>query len=157
MKKITLLVLLLVSTVSFGQLKKVEEKPTDKGVEIGKIQPMGQPVHMSCTKYGEDVYAFTYLDGEFLHNKTVFHTFIFKDIDGAFNSLYDIIIKGFEEMPKEPIKLELDKEFLWIHFQKDMGIKLVYFESSYTKDDNSHKGISRKFTKKQIEKLFGKK
>ncbi|WP_257867743.1 hypothetical protein [Flavobacterium sp. J372] len=40
MKKITLLFFMLAASVSFAQIKKVEEaKPA--GIEIGKIQPMG--------------------------------------------------------------------------------------------------------------------
>lgn len=157
MKKLSLLFLLLVTASSFAQLKKVEEKPSEKGVEVGKIQPMGQPVHMTCTKYADDIYAFTYLEGEFIHNKTIYKTFMFKDVDGAFNALTEMIFKGFEEMPKEPIKLELDKQFIWIGFEKDFGVKLITIYSTDSKIDGMTKWQSRKFTKKQMEKLLGKK
>jgi len=154
MKKLTLLLILLVTSVSFAQIKKVEETKS-AGVEIGKIQPMGQPAHMSITKDG-DIYGFTYKDAEFTHI-VKYHSFFFRDVDNAYNSFYDMIMKGFEEMPAEPIKLELHDQFVWLKFSKQMGIKLVTFTSTIDKSPGSREISSKDFNKKQIEKLFGKK
>jgi hypothetical protein len=154
MKKFTILFLLVVTATSFAQIKKVEQVKSNS-VEIGKIQPLGQPVHMSIEKDG-DIYSFIYKDEEFKHILQ-YESFIFKDVDNAYASFYDMIIKGFEEMPAEPIKLELEHQFVWLKFSKQLGIKLITFSSTNDKSTGARVTSSKDFNKKQIEKLFGKK
>jgi hypothetical protein len=154
MKKILLALLILSCISGFAQIKQVEnKKPT--GTEIGKIQPMGQPVHISIYKQ-DDIYVFTYKDSDFV-TMDVYQSFMFKDIDNAYQSFYEMIMKGFEDMPEEEIKLELEHQFVWLKFSKRLGIKLVTFKSTESKTEGARVISSKEFNKKQIEKLFGKK
>jgi len=156
MKKIILFLALTLTTTTatFAQFKKAEQKETTKFTEIGKIQPLGQPVQMECKKTENDIYAFTYRDAAY---KTLdqYEHFLIKDVDNAFDSLFNAIVEGFETKPKEPIVLETDNQYIYIQFVQNFGT-LVSLGSS-DKADGARKSYSATFTKKQIEKLFGKK
>lgn len=149
MKKITLLVLLLTASFSFAQLKKVE---VTKAEEIGKVQAFGAPMNLECKKRG-DVYTFSYKDAEF-PTLTEYREFEFKDVDNTFEDLYAAILDGFEKLPEESVVLELPDYILSLEFKKSFGVAVVRFYSS-------RKGgtvtASNQITKKQVEKLFGKK
>lgn len=153
MKKIILLLALIFSTASFAQLKKVDTEAL-KSEEIGKIQPMGLPVQIEATKY-KGVYTFRYRDAAY---KTMdnYTEFTFEDKDNTFEDLYTAIIDGFEKTPKETVTLSLPNYILSLKFEKAMGLQTVTFLTSpATQGDIVTKSAS--FTKKQIEKLFGKK
>lgn len=150
MKKITLLLMLMVASLSFGQLKKVEM--TDSGaVEIGKVQPLGLPVMIELKKVAENMYIFNYRDAAF---KTMdeYKTFVLVDTGSDLETLYGMIMEVFETKPKEPIALELKDQFLYINYTG----KAVRFSSTLDKTPNSLLSSSAPFNKKQIEKLFGK-
>lgn len=152
MKKIIFIALLLVSAVSFGQLKKVE---TVKPEVIGKAQQLGAPLEAECTKSG-NVYTIRYKDSQF---KTLeeYREFSFEDVDNTFEDLYATIEEGFKTMPKEPIMLELPNHFIWLSFEKFFGASVLRISSSTNKTGNSQVFISNQMAKKQVEKLFGKK
>jgi len=153
MKKIILLFVLTFATASFGQFKKVETKE-EKFTEIGKIQPLGQAPQMICKKHEEkNVYLFMYRDADY---KTLveYESFFIKDVDNAFDSLYNAIIEGFAAKPKDPIVLETDNQFIYIRFVQNFGT-LVTLGSS-DKSDGAKPKYSPMFNKKQIEKLFAK-
>ncbi|MCO6148755.1 hypothetical protein [Flavobacterium sp. NRK1] len=156
MKKIILFLLLLTAVVSNAQIKQVQEEESSL-TEIGTISPLGQPMHMVCYKDEEtNVYIFKYLDTEYKTLKQYEH-FMFKDTGNDFETLYTTIIDGLKEKEKKSIKLELESNFVWINFVKSFGMTLVSFSSIEGKNESLHKGTSNMFTKKQIEKLFGKK
>ena len=150
MKKIALFLMLITASASFAQLKKIE---VTKAEEIGKIQPFGVPLFMDCKKSG-DVYTFSYKDFEF---KTLneYREFKFKDVDNTFEDLYAAILDGLEKVPEESVMLELPDYILSLEFKKTLGVPVVRFYSSIK--GGSRVSASNQFTKKQIEKLFGKK
>ena len=152
MKKIILLFALMFSVASFAQFKKVEKKES-KFTEIGKVQPLGQPVQIVCKKTEDNIYAFSYRDNAY---KTLdeYENFYVKDVDNAFDALYNTIIEGFETKPKEPIVLETENQFIYITFVQNFGT-LVSLGSS-DKNGSERKTHSATITKKQVEKLFGK-
>ena len=150
MKKIILLLALTLSTVSFAQLKKVE---TVKAEEIGKVGPFGAPMQIECTKVG-NVYTISYRDIEF---KTIdeYRSFEFEDVDNTFEDLYAAIKDGLEKLPEESVTLELPNYILSLEFKKALGVPLVRFYTS--PKGSSRVSASNQFTRKQIDKLFGKK
>lgn len=154
MKKIILFIALTFTTVSFAQFKKVEKKETINFTEIGKVQPLGMPMQIECKKTDDNIYAFSYRDTAFKTLDEYDHFFI-KDVDGAFDAFYNAIIEGFETKPKDPIVLETDNQFIYITFVQNFGT-LVSLGSS-DKTDGARKTHSATITKKQVEKLFGKK
>lgn len=153
MKKITLLLMLVITTASFAQLKKLE-KTADTSVEIGKVQPLGQPVQIDCYKDG-NVYTFNYSDVAF-KQLTQYRKFSFEDIDSTFETLYSTIIAGYDAKKEDSIDLELPEYFLTLKFEKSFGMLLLRIRSLDRKGAGQITE-SNLFTKKQIEKLFGKK
>jgi hypothetical protein len=149
MKKLTLLLMLMVASVSFGQLKKVDmSKGTSN--QIGKIQPMGTPLMMELTKSGDNVYTFTYRDAEF-QTMDVYKSFVLVDTGSDLETLYQMIVEGFATKAKEPVVLELKDQFLYLRFDG----KVMRFVSS-TDKTGTITSSSAPFSKKQIDKLFGK-
>jgi hypothetical protein len=149
MKKLTLLLMLMVASVSFGQLKKVDVSKEAES-EIGKIQPMGTPLMMKLNKAGENVYIFTYRDAAF-QTMDEYKKFVLVDTGSDLETLYQMIVEGFTTKPKDPIVLELKDQFLYLSFDG----KTMRFHSSSDKKNESTSS-SAPFNKKQIDKLFGK-
>ncbi len=149
MKKLTLLFLFL-GIAANAQIKKIE---TTKAEEIGKITPGGVWA-MSCEKRG-NTYYFEYKDATYQHI-TEHKTFKIEDIDNAFESLYGIVMQGFEDMPEEAIMLEFPDGFLWLRYEKFLGAPILRFGHATSKSEYATIGFSGQFTKKQIQKLFGK-
>lgn len=152
MKRIvlTLLICSFVSLLSYSQIQKIE---TSKKEMIGKIAPMGA-LNIQCEK-SDDVYIFMYRDVKYTQI-VEFKSFVFKDIDNAFDGLYDMIMKGFKNPPKEDIMLELPDDIIWLNYTKAMGV--VNFRFMHSPGKNSEvMGVSGWLTKKKVNKLFGKK
>lgn len=149
MKKIILFAIIAISTISYGQIKVVELPDAEK---IGKITPGGIKT-IECEKLN-DTYYFHYRDAKFTRIEN-WKTFKIKDIDNAFEGLYSLIQKGFEEMPKEDIMIETNDGFIWLNFGNFLGSKVFSFRHSIDKT-GSVIGTTGQYTKKQVDKLFGK-
>jgi len=146
MKRFTLFVMLIISSVSFAQLKKVDVvKPTF----IGSAGSQS----VECTKLG-NTYTFVYADLNFPNIKAN-KEFSFNDVDNTFEDLYKTIADGFENMPKEDVNLSLPDYLLTLKYKKTMGIVSLYLESS--RNGSGVTGSTYPLTKKQVDKLFGKK
>ena len=61
MKKVALFLMLLMTTASFAQLKKVHVTPAE---QIGKAQQFGAPLEAEITKSG-NTYTVRYRDSQF--------------------------------------------------------------------------------------------
>jgi hypothetical protein len=153
MKKIILLFVLTLSTASFAQLKKIDAKALESE-EIGKIQPFGLPLQIEATKF-KNVYTIRYRDVEYTTLDS-YKEFKFEDKDNTFEDLYNAIIEGFEKTPKESVMLSLPDYTISLRFDKALGMQTVTFFSAPAMQADA---ISRSasFTRKQIDKLFGKK
>lgn len=154
MKKITLFVVLLVSSVSFAQLKKLDNPPAVKVEVVGKAQQFGMPLEAECSKAG-NTYTIKFRDAEFVQ-LTKYREFSFEDVDNTFNDLYAAIEEGFKTMPTEPIILELPNHLVWLRFEKNLGFLYMKISFSTDKSTTSTIYISNPILKKQVEKLFGK-
>ncbi|TRW23987.1 hypothetical protein FMM05_12580 [Flavobacterium zepuense] len=152
MKKFILLFTVMLTTVSFAQIKKVDTT-TSSGEVIGKIEPFGQSLEMECTKNG-NVYNFRYLDHQYSTLKE-YANFSFEDVDNSFEDFYKMTIELFETKPKESVMLEVKDYYIWVAYKKTMGIASVSFKSSL-KTVGAPISYTKEFNKKQIEKLFGK-
>lgn len=152
MKKLTLLIVLLVSSVSFAQLKKVE---TTKAEQIGKAQQFGAPLEAEITKSG-NTYTVSFRDSQFTTINEYRH-FSFEDVDNTFNDLYATVEDGFKNMPEEAVMLELPNHYVWLKFDKFLGSPVLSISFSDDKGSSALIFKSNQIAKKQIEKLFGKK
>jgi hypothetical protein len=143
MKRTSLILLtVLLSIPTFSQIKKLK----DNSELIGKVQ------HISCEK-NDTIYTITYADHKFTQISD-FKSFSLSEQD--FNDLFQIIIQGFIDNPKEEIKLETPNDILFLKFTKTMGI--VSLRITHFVNKNSEiAGLTRYLTKKQVLKLFGKK
>ncbi len=149
MKRIlTILVVVFITTSAFSQIKQVKDV---KSATIGKIGSFGK-ISIDCTKLGDE-YTFTYNDIKFQHIDD-YKSFSFRDKDDAFNSLYEIIMKGLKNPPKEDIKLELPNDVVYLHFTKALGV--ANFQFIHHVNKGSVIGTSCWLTKKKVMKLFGK-
>jgi hypothetical protein len=149
MKQITLLLIILVSTFSFSQITKIE---TQKAELIGKIGALGE-VWIKCEKKG-DRYTFTYQDNKFKQLKE-YKSFSFVDEDNAFENLYKIIMKGFEEIPKEDIMLELPNDVIFLNYSKNFDVISLKITHAINHSPDIRHTVY--ITKKEVKKIFGKK
>ena len=147
-KSITILVLLL-TTFSFSQIKKLD---TPALTMIGKISPLGNLV-VSIEKSDSNNYVFTYRDVN-LSPLDVYKHFYFKETGSDFDNLYQIIIDGFDNPPKDTIVIEIPDGNLFISYTKNMGVNSVILSSKTT---GVPMGFCRALSKRDINKLFGKK
>jgi hypothetical protein len=147
MKKITLLLMLLMVSVSFAQLKttKVEE-----GVTVGKIGPLGQN-QVILEKYSNN-YVLAYRDMTY---PAITEVKSFVLVDNEVEDLYNFIVKGFEEKSVGETIVELKQAKISVEFVKTLGIVNVKILHWVTKD-GSVTGFTQYMTKKQVDKLFGK-
>lgn len=154
MKKIALLLVLLTTSLSFAQLKKVE-KSASTSETIGKAQQFGAPLEAEMTKSG-NTYTLKIKDSKYTQIEH-YESFSFEDVDNTFNDFYTAIEEGFKTMPKESVMLELPNQYVWLSFKKFLGIQTMTISFSSDKSGNAQVFMSNEISKKQIDKLFGKK
>lgn len=148
MKKIFTLFVFLCTISIYSQTLDKE------GLEIGRAQQFGAPVEAQLTKK-DNVYKISFRDISF---KTVdyYVDFEFKDENGNLDTLYAMIEKGFEEMPKDDIPVTFANRTVYLKFTRFVGAKVLVF-SCIRSEANSEVVISNFIAKKQVDKLFGKK
>jgi hypothetical protein len=148
MKQLFTCIALLIITLSTAQMKvSTVEKPE----EIGKVS-MGMGIYFGrLEKYSDGRIILSYKDFKFSQLE-VWKEFplIAEDVEG----LYNLIIENFEKMPAEDIQVELPNDVLFINYKKSFGAPLVTIY--HTNKSNGVIGVTQSFTKKQIDKLFGK-
>ena len=144
MKKL-LLLLMFVPLMTIGQVKKMDSKAEEVGVaknfgvEIAKLSKVaGEP----------DYYFITYNNLKY-NILTDVDSFGFKDIDGAFDYLYNGIVDVYKNKSKN-VEFELADGTLSVQHQ--MGTVRFYFVNKAGVE--SQTGY---ISKKQMATLFGKK
>lgn len=147
-KLFTVLVLVFVAFNSASQIKQIE---VAKRELIGKISPLGNLV-ISLEKSGSEEYIFTYRDVS-LSPLDVYKSFRFKETGNDLDSLYSIIMRGFEEKPREAIVIEVPNGKLYLNYDSNMGVSSLIISSSR---DTEASGYCRALTKRDVNKLFGK-
>lgn len=148
MKKVALLLMLMVASVSFAQLKT---STVDKGETIGKIGAPGIP-YVILKKYS-NFYVLSYRN---LEHQNIEDWNDFEIADSEFNDLYDFIVAGFENPGKDDILVELNKSKFSLKYTKAFGSVNVQI-THWRTNDGSVTGLTQAMSKKQIDKLFGKK
>ena len=152
--KNTLRQLILASSILFSvsAFSQMSVLPKSQVTLIGKIAPMGNKT-ASLEKYEGDSIVLSYLDMKY-STLNVWKNFGFNDVDGALDKFYTVVIDGFDNLPSEPITLDFPNDTVSLYYTKNMGIISMKMFSK-----NKASGIDGEtpyFTKKQINKLFGK-
>ncbi|KRD58219.1 hypothetical protein ASE40_17955 [Flavobacterium sp. Root935] len=147
MKKIITLAALFFTFVSFAQVKVLETVPVEK---LGKVN------NNYIQKIGDE-YTVYYTIVQSDDDSTL-RKFSFKNIDNAYNSLYNIIMGGFTASPLYDIKLELPNNYIWLHYTGNVvpDKSTVQFMVSGKERDAATNNVSEPFVKDQINKLFQK-
>ena len=148
MKSLLLITLLLCSTLGFSQIQTIKKS---KKVEVGRVGPMGKQ-NLWCEREGI-TYTFYYKDVKSPGMATV-KSFSFKDIDNAFDNLFELIMEGFQAMPIENTMVKLPKDVIWLHYEKIVGA--TSFQFWHGDGNKMDAGVSQLLTKAQVQKLFGK-
>jgi len=148
MKNIITLAILFVSFVSFGQVKVLETVPVEK---LGKVN------NNYIQKIGDE-YTVYYTIIQSDEDSSNLRKFSFKNIDNAYNNLYNIIVGGFTATPLYDIKLELPNNYIWLHYTGNVvpDKATVQFMVSSKERDADTNNVSEPFVKDQISKLFQK-
>jgi len=145
MKKL-LLLLLFIPLVSFGQIKKTD---SSKYILVGEAKVFGQTqVSLYKDTGNPDYYFFSYINRKY-KILTDADSFGFKDIDGAFDYLYDSILEGFKNKSKT-VSFELEEGTLIVKY----GGGSIQFYFTNKAGIDSFTGY---MTKKAFSALFGKK
>ena len=148
-KAFTVLVLLLITIGSYGQIKKIE---VGKSTLIGKIAPLGFLV-VSLEKTESNNYLFYYRDIG-AAPLDIYKSFTFKETGNDLENLYNMIIEGFDSDSKEPIVIAIPDGTLTISYTKSLGVKSVFIGAETSREPF---GLCRGLTKRDVNKLFGKK
>lgn len=144
MKKTLLITLTLFIA---GQLmSQITTTTSEKPVLIGKVQ------YFDCTK-SDDMYIFTYRDLKYTH---ITETKSFSLSEDDFNAFYDVIQKGFDEVPKEDVTIETPDDIFKLKYYKSLGVINLRIFHIVNKNADVI-GITKYLTKKATIKLFGKK
>ncbi|PCE64079.1 hypothetical protein B7P33_12635 [Sediminicola luteus] len=115
------------------------------GYEMGMVE---------CHKTPEG-YTFTYEnDNEIAVND--YASFSIPNTENSLEQLYKTIQKGLTENPKKDVRIETNSDFVWLEFTRFLG-KTVYRFKQSTKEKALGHDYSAWITKKETERLFGKK
>jgi hypothetical protein len=146
MKKTILALALFITCFSFGQIKVIETIPV---IRLGSI---GQNDMFIQHEGNEFTFFYKNIENE---EAITSKSFAFKDLNNDFENLHEIIASGFVATPLLDIKLELPKDFVWLHYSTNLGRTFVQFMSKNIKNEST--GVSKAFSIEEINKLFEKK
>ncbi|AZJ35945.1 hypothetical protein [Tenacibaculum singaporense] len=144
MKKLLLLTGLLFSVASYSQIEFIE---TTKTEIVGKIE------YVYLEKIGDEAYNFYYKNindpiHEYVH-------FSFKNLDNDVEKLHQIIVKGFEENPRDPYKIKANGDVIWLKYTKVDGVVMLQIQQ-YVSRDPDIMTVSKLLTYEEVNKLFSK-
>lgn len=147
MKKFfTIAAMLLLSVSSFSQIELVE---TSKSEVISQIS------YVYLEKKGEDMYNFFYKDVNSVAHEYV--SFSFRNLDNDVDKLYKILSNGFEEVPRDPLKMKANGEIVWLKYSRDaVDNKITLTIEQYVSTNPEVKTVSRPLTAEDVNKLFSK-
>jgi hypothetical protein len=149
MKKFIAISILFINYATYSQIKVIETVPIEK---IGRIGTNGSS-DIYVQKEGNEYKVFyKNMDPEDVNSV---RSFSFKDLQGDFESLINIINGGFNATPVADIKLELPNDFVWLHYTRSLQ-KVVTLQFMSTNKITTTTGISDFMTKSDVAKLFGR-
>ena len=145
MKKTILFFALLFSLTALSQIKVLKNESLTKVGEDNSVA-----LYKKLNRY-----TFNYQDIN-TANLNTFRSFSFQDINKDFEQLYKLVSDGFIDMPASEISLELPNDIIGLNFAKNYGQTTVQFVH-YINKNRKYIGKTPFLTKKQIDKIFGKK
>ncbi len=144
-----LLFSLLIPTLTIGQIKKVDEN--EKAIVIGQAKNLTAVIATMHKVKGEPDYYFVTFNNIKYQQITDVKSFGFKDVDGAFDYLYNSVVEAAKERKKE-VEFELEDGRLNISIARAMGVINIRFNWF----ENGVLSYSGYITPKQYSQLFDK-
>ena len=151
MKNLITLLLLVVSTTTFSQIKKIEANT--ETIEIGKITPGGIKTIYS-EKVNDEYYLIHYKDAKYTKIDEWKSFTINNEQD--FNDFFDLIIEGFNDIPNDAIMLDTPNGFIWLSYIKVFGKPYARIGFSTSNTQYANVGFSNQYNERQIRRLFAK-
>lgn len=157
MKKIFFVFLFLISFTAFSQIERVDQQTAEITSRIS---------HVYLEKIDDKEYNFFYKNMNSSGHEYV--KFSFKTLNDSYNLLYEILMEGFKNMPRDPMKIKANGEIVWLKYFKEDGVTLLQIEQNIEEkldeDDygygNGGKSIkmtmSRPLTEEDVTNLFKK-
>jgi len=144
MKRLLFLATFLCSVMSYSQIEFIE---TTKTEIVGKIE------YVYLEKIGNEAYNFYYKNindpiHEYVH-------FSFKNLDNDVEKLHQIIVKGFEENPRDPYKIKANGDVIWLKYTKVDGVVMLQIQQ-YVSRDPDIMTVSKLLTFNDVNRLFNK-
>ncbi len=142
----TVALMLLISVSSFAQIELVETT---------RSEVVSQVSYAYLEKNGEQDFSFFYKDMNSVGHEYV--SFSFKNLDNDVEKLYTILANGFENVPRDPLKMKANGEIVWLNYNFDSvdGTVTLTVEQILS-DDPIVKTVSRPLKLEDINKLFDK-
>lgn len=150
MKKTLLsLLMLTLSASAFSQIELVETTQTEivSKLSLVYIEKIGE-------KGDSFVFHYNNMNAPIIDYKS----FEFRNVNNDFEKLYSIIMKGFEENPRDPYKIKANEDYVYLKYTKMDGSVLMQVQQFVepTNPDNKEMAVSRFLTKEEVAMLFKK-
>lgn len=143
---LTMAMVLFLSVTSFAQIELVE---------TSKTEVISQISYVYLEKKGENMYNFFYKDMNSVQHQYV--SFSFRNLDNDVDKLYQILSNGFEEVPRDPLKMKANGEIIWLKYKRDtLDNTITLTVEQYISTDPEIKTVSRPLTLEDVNKLFNK-
>lgn len=144
MKKLLFFGAFMFSLVSYSQIEFIE---TTKTEIVGKVE------YVYLEKIGEEAYNLYYKNlNDPIHE---YVSFSFKNLDNDIEKLYQIIMRGFQESPRDPYKIKANGDVIWLKYTKEDGIVHLQIQQ-YVSRDPDIMTVSKLLTYDQVNRLFSK-
>jgi len=150
MKNLHFILLALIISSSSILNSQISVIDNQNEIKIGEVTQVGLPI-ISCSKV-ENEYTFNYINNIDLSKRSN-TSFKLIDLDGDFEQLYALILKGFKEKKNSIVKIQTDDEVIGLEFIRSFGITAFRF-LQYDNDETV--GYSIALSRRQVNKLFGR-
>ncbi|AUC15175.1 hypothetical protein BTO06_08500 [Tenacibaculum sp. SZ-18] len=148
MRKAFLLLLFVLTNSAFAQIEFIE---TSQSEVVGKVS------YVYLEKVGENDYNFFFKNINAIGHEYV--NFSFKNVDNDVDKLYNGLMQGFQDVPRDPLKMKANGQIVWLKYTREDGeaflqIQMTSGDNPVDVDENVK--FSRLLTAEDITKLFKK-
>lgn len=114
MKKLFLALSFVASVSAYSQIERVEQTKAEITSRISNVY---------LEKIDDVEYNFFYKNMNSIGHEYV--KFSFKTLNNSYDLLYDILMEGFSNPPRDPVKIKANGEIVWLkYFKEDGKVKL---------------------------------
>lgn len=124
MKNLFFVLLLAMSVSVSSQIERVEQTKAEITSRIS---------HVYLEKIDNAEYNFFYKNMNAVGHEYV--KFSFKTLNNSYDLLYEIIMEGFKEVPRDPVKIKANGEIVWLKYFKEDG-KVFLKIKQYVDEEN---------------------